>query len=173
MPGESMISQEQLKNQHPGLYKCPAFLVSDLMPDLEPVMRSAPVDLWDYTADVKVHMLMPGMWPCIPNWHCDLVPRDKNNQQDFTRASAKNRLHLWLSGHPLTEFRSKLFGVRRIQPQKWVCFSQLDEHRGTQAKEHIWRLFIRLAPKSIYPANPLHKVLRRHSQVYLDSDFVW
>ena len=34
--------------------------------------------------DTRVHMLMPGMYPAIPGWHCDHVPRPKhtNGQPD-------------------------------------------------------------------------------------------
>jgi hypothetical protein len=31
----------------------------------------------DILVDSRVHMLMPGMWPCIPGWHHDDVPRSR------------------------------------------------------------------------------------------------
>lgn len=31
--------------------------------------------------DSRVHMLMPGMYPCIPGWHHDDVPRNTSNGQ--------------------------------------------------------------------------------------------
>lgn len=31
--------------------------------------------------DSRVHMLMPGMWPAIPGWHLDAVPRTLPNNQ--------------------------------------------------------------------------------------------
>lgn len=31
--------------------------------------------------DSRVHMLMPGMWPCIPGWHHDDVPRSRADKQ--------------------------------------------------------------------------------------------
>jgi hypothetical protein len=31
--------------------------------------------------DTRVHMLMPGWWPCIPGWHHDDVPRERDDRQ--------------------------------------------------------------------------------------------
>ena len=31
--------------------------------------------------DSRVHMLMPGWWPCIPGWHHDDVPRSRSDGQ--------------------------------------------------------------------------------------------
>lgn len=41
-------------------------------------------------------------------------------------------------------------------------------------EEHQWRLFIRLTPIELLKPNSWEKVLRRHSQVYLDAErFKW
>ncbi len=164
-----MLSQETIRKLHCGLIKCPANLVEVFMPELREVMDSFPGRLENFTADVKVHMLMPGQYPCIPNWHYDLVPRDENHQQDFTKIRFDQRLWLWLSNAPVPEFRNGL----PVIPGQWFQFSQMDEHRGTVSNEHIWRVFIRLAPQAIYaPQN--NNVIRRHCQVYLDaSNFKW
>lgn len=37
--------------------------------------------------DTRVHMLMPGMVPAIPGWHCDNVPRGESGQPDLTKAA--------------------------------------------------------------------------------------
>jgi hypothetical protein len=34
-----------------------------------------------YCFDSRVHMLMPGWWPCIPGWHHDDVPRSRRDGQ--------------------------------------------------------------------------------------------
>jgi hypothetical protein len=34
-----------------------------------------------YCFDSRVHMLMPGWWPCIPGWHHDDVPRSRSDGQ--------------------------------------------------------------------------------------------
>ena len=35
----------------------------------------------DVILDSRVHMLMPGWWPCIPGWHLDDVPRTRCDGQ--------------------------------------------------------------------------------------------
>ena len=118
-------------------------------------------------------MLMPGQWPCIPNWHFDLVPRVKG-KQDFSLIDPSKRMHLWLSGPPLTEFRSERGEIRQVEPRKWFTFTQMDEHRGVMATDHTWRVFIRVAPVELLPVAPQQSWIRRHSQVYLDAEtFKW
>ena len=47
-------------------------------------------------------------------------------------------------------------------------------HRGTQATENVWRVFVRLTHKSITPVSPVTNYIRRHCQVYLDpTTFSW
>lgn len=134
------------------------------------VKESFPEDVTDFTWDVKVHMLMPNQFPCIPNWHFDNVPR-VNNLQDWSKVRTDLPMYLWISGEPLTEFRD----TGKIAPNTWVRFTQKNEHRGTMSKDFTWRGFIRATHKDILPANPTGcDPLRRHSQVYLDSsNFSW
>lgn len=63
--------------------------------------------------DTKVHMLMPGMCPAIPNWHSDGVPRgvrlrpeDKAEPDIFAQDHmSDSRFHLLVTGEGcLTEF---------------------------------------------------------------------
>lgn len=35
----------------------------------------------DLIIDSRVHMLMPGFWPCIPGYHLDDIPRELPNGQ--------------------------------------------------------------------------------------------
>ena len=70
--------------QHCGVHQASFDQLCELMPDLESmIILTFPEKTCDFTWDVKVHMLMPGQYPCIPNWHFDNVPR-VNNQQDFS-----------------------------------------------------------------------------------------
>lgn len=156
--GVHRASIEDLKKLMPDVY-C---LVFNTFPDNE--------DLEDFTWDVKVHMLMPNQYPCIPNWHFDNIPR-VNNEQDFSKVRTDLPMYLWLSGTPLTEFKD----TGLVSPEKWIRFTQKDEHRGTMSKDFQWRGFIRATHKDILPANPSgENCLRRHSQVYLDaSNFSW
>lgn len=143
----------------------------EIMPDLEKVNETFPDKVSDFIWDVKVHMLMPGQYPCIPNWHYDNVPR-VNNAQDFSLVTPELPMYLWLSGEPLTEFRNG----GKIKARTWVRFTQEDEHRGTVSSKFCWRGFIRATHKGIMQGRPRegHDPVRRHSQVYLDAaNFSW
>lgn len=157
--------------QHCGVHQASFAQLKELMPDLTSlVTETFPENPDDFTWDVKVHMLMPGQFPCIPNWHYDNVPR-VNNAQDFSRVQVDKPMYLWISNEPLTEFRKG----GKIDPRTWVRFTQEDEHRGTQSDKFTWRGFIRATHRDILPANKAGTdPLRRHSQVYLDANnFAW
>lgn len=140
------------------------------MPEVLPIIDACPGQD-GYRYDVKVHMLMPGQWPCIPGWHCDFVPRDEDKtlRPDLIDDDAPP-MYLWVSGHPLTEFRD----TGLVPAGAWVPFTQRDEHRGRKSEQHTWRLFIRAAHESIIPPHALEIAgLRRHCQVYTEPDFDW
>lgn len=149
--------------QHCGVHQADFLTTIELMPDIEPILRDFPDHYDDFTFDVKVHMLMPRQYPCIPNWHFDNVPR-VNGVQNFDLVRPDLPMYLWLSNGPLTEFRDGY-----VLPNKWHRFTQLDEHRGTAASEFGWRCFIRATHKSIVPPKTENN-LRRHCQVYLDAE---
>jgi len=161
------------KTQHCGVHRAS---YNDLIEHMEEVAslvsKTFPweEDYEDFTWDVKVHMLMPNQYPCIPNWHFDNVPR-VNNAQDWSNVRTELPMYLWISGEPLTEFRAG----GKIRAGEWRRFTQEDEHRGTISNHFTWRGFIRATHKDILPANPSGtNVLRRHSQVYLDAkNFSW
>ena len=68
--------------QHCGVHQADYADLLHHMPDLKEILKTFPDDPNMYVWDVKVHMLMPGQYPCIPNWHYDNIPR-VNNKQDF------------------------------------------------------------------------------------------
>lgn len=157
--------------QHCGVHQAPIGVLEHLMPDLKEVLVTFPDDPMQFTWDVKVHMLMPRQYPCIPNWHTDNVPRE-NGIQKFGKVRPDLPMYLWLSGAPLTQFKHGY-----ALPQKWHRFTQLDEHRGTAASEFGWRCFIRAthigiqSPK-LWPE--ISDYQRRHCQVYLDAkEYQW
>lgn len=153
--------------QHCGVHQAPYGAVLQLMPDLKPILETFPDDPLDFTWDVKVHMLMPRQYPCIPNWHVDNVPRE-NGVQQFDKIKPYLPMYLWVSNAPLTQFQHGY-----VQPQVWHRFTQQDSHRGTAAADFGWRGFIRATHKSIQaPKKENH--LRRHCQVYLDAnEYQW
>ena len=59
--------------QHCGVHQATAVETIVSMPDLGQLIATFPEDPTDFTWDVKVHMLMPNQYPCIPNWHFDNI----------------------------------------------------------------------------------------------------
>lgn len=180
-----MLKQEQIMEMHNGLFHCPFDEALGLMPELRGILLDCPIKgefsfatrgprYEGWVVDVKVHMLMPGQWPCIPNWHYDFVPRDENGKQVMSRRDPDNKMYLWVSGEPTTEFLNSDGEPYSIPAEVWKEFNQYDLHRGTMSKEHTWRVFIRVSPESLCPVAPPNKWIRRHSQVYLDAEnFKW
>lgn len=149
--------------QHCGVRQAPVAAMLELMPDIQPIIDTFPDNAALFTWDVKVHMLMPRQYPCIPHWHADNIPRE-NGVQRFDLLKPHLPMYLWLSGPPLTQFKHGY-----ILAQKWHRFTQLDEHRGTPSGDFGWRCFIRATHSEIQPPKP-DGHLRRHCQVYLDEN---
>lgn len=150
--------------QHCGVRQAPASVVRELMPDLACVLDTFPGTEDAFTWDVKVHMLMPRQYPCIPDWHTDSVPRVAGIQQ-FDACKTHLSMYAWISGAPLTEFAGGY-----LAPRTWHRFNQLTQHRGTAAADHGWRGFIRATDREIRDHRPDRQYLRRHCQVYLDAN---
>lgn len=149
--------------QHCGVHQANVDTLLELMPDLSSIIATFPDDPELFTWDVKVHMLMPRQYPCIPNWHVDNVPR-VNGVQRFDLIKPNLPMYLWLSNGPLTQFQHGY-----VLPRTWHRFTQVDQHRGTAAAEFGWRCFIRATHKDIQ-APKLVDNLRRHCQVYLNAE---
>lgn len=149
--------------QHCGVHQAPIGELLRLMPELAGIcLVDFPDEPSDFTWDVKVHMLMPRQYPCIPNWHTDNVPR-VNGIQRFDLIKPELPMYVWISGAPLTQFEHGY-----LLPKTWHRFTQKDRHRGTMAAEFCWRGFIRATHKDIMPPKQGDH-LRRHCQVYMDS----
>jgi hypothetical protein len=162
---------------HCGVMLCSFDETAKLMPEVKPILDEVkPLlegDESEYMVDVKVHMLMPGQFPCIPNWHFDFMPRDDEGNR-IKGSASKKKMYMWLSSPPLTEYKKR--GKVTSKPaQQWHTFTQSDLHRGTESKEHVWRCFIRVIPKEfVHTCTINNGKIRRHTQVYLDSnDFKW
>lgn len=83
--------------QHCGLRSASIQDVHRLMPDLSKIVAGFPNDPEQFSWDIKVHLLMPAQYPCIPDWHCDNVPR-VNGIQQFDAVAPHLPMYLWLSG---------------------------------------------------------------------------
>jgi len=192
-----------LSTDHCGLFRAPLHLAAALMPSMADLIASCPIDAAyraDWELDVKVHMLMRDQYPCIPNWHCDNVPRTDGTRYDLVGshdgtfdygAGRDIPMFLWVSDEPTTEFLAEELQVpetpgshadvafdiqqwaprtQRIQANAWYSMDQRTPHRGRAAEHGGWRVFARLTHKSIAPSRPVLSVIRRHTQVYLEAD---
>lgn len=123
-PTDITFDEAVLSTDHCGLFRAPLHLAASFMPSMAALIDSAPIgrefrDQWEL--DIKVHMLMRDQYPCIPNWHCDNVPRsDRGTSYDLTRdhegpfdygAGNAVPMLLWVSDEPTTEFLAEAFTV--------------------------------------------------------------
>lgn len=163
---------------HNGVMLCNISQTVELMPEVKPMLDSIiphlEHDVDDYLVDVKVHMLMPNQYPCIPNWHRDFVPRDLDLKQDSSKITG-DKMYIWISGAPYTEYKSYR---EKIESDGfiWTVIDQNDFHRGVKSEVHTWRCFIRLIPKwFVHPTTINIGSMRRHTQVYIDqpNKFRW
>lgn len=159
---------------HNGVFLCSFHRAVELMPEVAPILDELKPKLElgvsEYLVDVKIHMLMKGQMPCIPNWHYDFMPRDSNGNR-VEGESSNLKMYMWLSSAPLTEYKNRVTGeVTEKPPQEWHAFTQRDLHRGATSDGNVWRCFIRVIPKSFkHECTYNDGGLRRHAQVYLDS----
>jgi hypothetical protein len=162
---------------HNGLMLCSFEQAKELMPEVYPILDELlpelelPVE--DYVVDVKIHMLMPNQYPCIPNWHFDFMPRNDEGERIPSKTSPL-KMYMWLSGTPLTLYKNEE-GEFTKPVQQWHSFTQNDLHRGQMSEEHTWRCFIRVIPKQFVHSTTINVgQVRRHTQVYCDSrKFKW
>jgi hypothetical protein len=153
---------------------------------------------WKYTPlDTRVHMLKPGMLPCIGGWHCDDFYRDQFGQPVLTDIKVKcPQVHYicTIGETALPEFINspttldiKLATVyksmnEQVEKNKdnlriWTPVSGEvikigpdDIHRGVLATDSAWRVFMRLTfSNHRFPKNEI----RTQTQVYLTNMNGW
>lgn len=148
--------------------------------------------------DTRSHMLMPGMYPAIPGWHCDNVPRDENKNICLDKVDPNIKHFLmclapqdadpmsyteflvtpftaYLKDHSDNVWRDLHTQIEKEQRPTFNAingqlfeFDQLSIHRATPAKQHGWRWFARA---SFVKLPFQHKnEIRQQSQVYLLSE---
>lgn len=192
------FSPEVLQKLPCGLFRAPFNEASEIIPEFKELIETCPIpkEEWnDWEIDIKTHMLFKGQYPCMPNWHCDNIPRNEEGEliYNYPIDYEEPPMFLWISGNPRTEFLSKITELKGIKdhgdlnktilnlkpetvkiPEKhWCSFQRLTPHRGSKAEENTWRVFVRITHKSIAPQRPVYSHIRRHSQVYLESNFHW
>lgn len=131
-----------------------------------------PIGLRYISIDVKVHMLKPGWFPCIPGWHLDdfwrptggqpvLNELDEHGSQHTMVVFGDSSLTEFLHGPvtleaPPAGFTGNVYGwyneiieakkLPRFSVEEGVVhsFTHNDFHRGVAATKSGWRAFIRL-----------------------------
>lgn len=151
-----------------------------------------------FIVDSRCHMLMKGMWPCIPGWHVDDVPRDREDGQpnhinpsyqsehilcNIGSCSMTNFAvgHLELEEPPLGQ---TIYGIwhpivqkmieegklelHTVQESKLTHFDWQGWHEGTAAKFNGWRMFIRASRNT---NRPYFNERRYQTQVYMPTPY--
>lgn len=143
--------------------------------------------------DSRVHMLMPGWYPCIPGFHHDDVARDKTGQPNYdhqpyhakhlmglvngeicptTFALGKHKLPKVTEGtvykkwHNIVvdQVRDGTLQSYEVPSGTMISFDWQSMHCGQKAKENGWRWFIRLTKRNHNFTNEI----RRQVQTYLE-----
>jgi hypothetical protein len=152
---------------------------------------------WQYlSVDSRLHMLMPGMYPCIPGWHCDDFHRPDGKQPALAKVmheAPSEHAAIVLGGCSLTRFVNEPITVdvwtpaganvygkahaliealeprtMQVAPGELWWFSPLSWHRGEPATARGWRYFLRITGSNHYePRNEL----RTQTQVYMPAPF--
>ena len=136
---------------------------------VDPKWHDCPV-----VVDTRVHMLMPGWYPCIPGWHHDDVPRTRRDGQPNYEDGQDRSEHcvalingqicpteyavgiedfpevsgtVYAEWHPLVESLCNLGKLQRMQAwrDELVYFNDRTWHRGTAALQGGWRWFGRIS----------------------------
>lgn len=144
--------------------------------------------------DSRVHMLMPGMWPCIPGWHHDDVPRSrKDGQPNYLTPEyhAEHCMALWgdcsltefavgeadfelppigqkiyKAWDPVVEAKCEAGELKRVRaPEcRQVFFDWQSWHRGMPTTKTGFRFFIRATRNS---GLSTRNEVRQNANVYM------
>lgn len=146
--------------------------------------------------DTRLSMLMPGMYPCIPGWHCDDFWRPGGGQPDLENAPPCEHVAIVLGGCSLTRYVSNPIEIDTdawdplaetfysflhdeleaieaenfaVKPGEIWRFTERTIHRGSPATHRGWRYFLRLTGSNhVEPKNEI----RTQTQVYMTDPFV-
>ena len=176
---------EEIQNEEM-LYKCDAIsawklgglITKALLSQLPEAERVKLPEDWidsEIVVDTRVHMLMKGMYPCIPGWHHDYVERNRSSgQPDYDKIYYHSEHLLFLIGdvaptqfavgkaeynpamegtnvysqwHKETEnhIKSATLEVKSVPTNHWILFNDFSMHQGVAAEKNAWRFFMRVS----------------------------
>lgn len=149
----------------------------------------------DFTVDSRVHMLMPGWYPCIPGFHHDDIERGPDGQPNYRNLEHRSQHVMCLANGEIapTEFALGVSEFDDVEPgevyyREWhpeverqlatgqltrfsvpsgvpIYFDCFAWHQGVKAISKGFRWFIRGTWNS--GRSPANE-LRRNANVYLD-----
>lgn len=150
----------------------------------------------DVVVDSRVHMLMPGWFPCIPGWHHDDVPRGGSENQPIYQDPPYESQHImglvngeicptrfvigeldlsipqsgviYKQWHPLVQSAVDQGTVGTMDANSGVYY-QFDHnafHCGTSAVAGGWRWFVRVS-RNTDRVKCVTNEIRKQVQVYL------
>jgi len=182
---EPMLFRCDLENA----YKLGGPLTHKFLNALPEDWKASPISV-----DSRVHMLMPGMFPCIPGWHHDDVPRERaDGQPNYENPSykAEHCMAIWgdcsltefaIGGHEIAipPIGCKIYKLLSPQidamcvagtlksvtalPRRMVFFDWQTWHRGAPTTHIGFRFFIRASRNSMLP--PINET-RHNANVYM------
>ena len=171
-------------------YKEGGILTREFIDRLKPEFKSN-----NLIIDSRTHMLMPGMYPCIPGFHHDDVPRERaDGQPEYLKPSYRSKHCLMIVGggartkfalgnapfpevplnqkyykvwHPIVKDYLEMGILKRYDAEfgKLIYFDDRTWHEGTPAYETAFRFFIRA---SINTNRKPKNEIRTQTQVYLE-----
>lgn len=150
----------------------------------------------DVTIDSRVHMLMPGWWPCIPGYHHDDVARTREDGQPNYRNMPYESEHvmamigdccptefaigkqtfpeikiggiIYKEWHPLVEAMLECGKLDRVSAPvgRMIFFDWQTWHQGVKAHKRGFRWFIRATRNT--GKMPTNEI-RRNANVYMEA----
>lgn len=93
---DKRFEQDMVKNE-PMLFNCSTMAAFEKGGPITKAFLAHLPEEWDgvpLVIDSRVHMLMPGWYPCIPGWHHDDVPRVRSDGQPEYEATTDRADHI-------------------------------------------------------------------------------
>lgn len=192
------FGESDVKNE-PMLFSCDRKTAHELGGPMTRAFLAALKADWrdgEIIIDSRVHMLMPGFWPCIPGWHHDDVPREREDgQPNYYNPSYEAEHCMAIVGeasvtefavgavflpdvslgevyyrtwHPLINeaIEAADLTVMKAPVGRLIYFDSHAFHQGVPATKTGWRWFIRASRNTSRRAT---NELRKQVQVYLSE----
>lgn len=192
-------SNDNIKNEPMFFNSDFDFAMQNGGPITKAFLNALPYDWKKYPLvfDSRVHMLMPGWYPCIPGWHHDDIPRPNNGQPDYDNPAYYSQHILGLVNAevcptyfaigkcemPPVSVNETIYKVWTDKVDELLKFESLSLeaakdrtlyfldwqtfHTGTKAISNGWRWFGRVS-RYTDRINHITNEIRANAQVYLE-----